>query len=167
MTRKCWHYFTCKSADAAGNMKAPSMRMWTCSLTPPLGAELGQTPVWPHGWYYCFPPSRVLPCALREGCCCAAGGIRIRPQSSDLCRSSWTRSLLGSPGVGAGFCTQLCSIWWDPCQRLGNARMALSSLVSSSPWRCARSGADGDMQNREINKSEFEYDQSRSRRSFR
>lgn len=36
----------------------------------------------------------------------------------------------------------------------------------SSPWRCARSRADGDMQKREINKLELEYDQPRIWRSF-
>lgn len=32
-------------------------------------------------------------------------------QSCGLSRSSWTRSLLASAGVGAGFCT-----WWNLCQ---------------------------------------------------
>lgn len=36
----------------------------------------------------------------------------------------------------------------------------------SSPWKCARSRADGDMQKREINKLELEYDQPRIWRSF-
>ena len=127
----------------------------------------GANSCWAPWLVLLLPLSGVLPCTLREGCRCAAGGIRIRPQSSDLRRSSWTGSPLGSPGVGAGFGAWSCSTWWDPCQRLGNAGMALSSLVSSSPWRCARSGADGDMQNREINKLEFEYDQPRIWRSFR
>lgn len=102
-------------------MKSPSMRMWMCSL-PPLCAGLGQTSVHPMAGS-AVPPMQDFTLVLREGCCCAeeASGSG---QSCDLCRSSWPRSLLASAGVGAGFCT-----WWNPCQRLGHAGMALSSLL--------------------------------------
>lgn len=131
-------------------MKTPSMRRWICSLTP-LCAGLGQTP-----WLVLLLlPCRILPLSLGNDAAVqreASGS----GWSCDLCRSSWTRSLLASPGVGAGFCT--CVSGW--------AMLEWHYPAPSSPWRCARSGADGDMQKREINKLELEYDQPRIWRSF-
>lgn len=133
------------------------MRLRMCSLTS-LCAKLGQTPVRRCGWYLCSPQAGTYPVPFGK----AAAG-------------SGCRALTCAGAAGAGPCWDLpgwALVSAPSCaapggSRLGDAGMALSSLVSSSPWRCARNGADGDMQNREINKLEFEYDQPMIWRSFR
>lgn len=92
-----------------------------CSLTP-LCAGLGQTPVHPMAGI-AVPPMQGFTLSSGKGAA-VQGEASGSGQSCDLCRSSWIKSLLTSPGVGVGFCT-----WWNLCQCLGQAGMALSSLL--------------------------------------